>query len=87
VLVPRDTGGAQWGASAVVEVGVRATDMNDPIHGNCVGSATAMGPAPEWIMTEIPARCGDGVRQTDEGRDDGNRAAGDGCGPFCVKEQ
>jgi cysteine-rich repeat protein len=85
VLVPRDTRPGPWEAAVTVEVG--HTFVGTRENGACAESLTGGPPAPEWRLGTLPAHCGDGVRQDDEDCDDGNRAGGDGCGPYCGKER
>ena len=87
LLVPRDPREGPWEASVAVKLGRRVARSNDPGSGKCVeppGEAPAL---PEWSLFSLPAHCGDGVRQDDEDCDDGNRAGGDGCSPWCFKEE
>ncbi len=88
VLLPRDRRGGPWEASVAIEVGRRVERGNDPETGRCVDRGSA-GPAslPEWTLISLSTRCGDGVRQDEEDCDDGNRAGGDGCSPYCFKER
>jgi cysteine-rich repeat protein len=85
VLVPREPSRAPWEASVTVEMG--RTVKSDPSRENCVDPGAPSPPLPEWSLASMPLHCGDGVRQNDEDCDDGNRAGGDGCGPYCVKER
>lgn len=87
VLLPRDRRAGPWEASVAVELGRRTERRNDPGTGRCVDPGPAGPPLPEWTLLSLPVRCGDGVRQEDEDCDDGNRAGGDGCSEFCVKER
>jgi cysteine-rich repeat protein len=54
------------------------------------GGASADGAHPPWdaILLEAgpPSTCGDGVVQSSEQCDDGNKLAGDGCSPICQIE-
>jgi cysteine-rich repeat protein len=84
VLVPRDKRPGPWEAAVTVEVG--HTFQGTRENGACAESLAGGPPPPEWRLATLPAHCGDGVRQDDEDCDDGNRAGGDGCGPYCAKE-
>ena len=87
VLLPREPSRAPWEASVSVELGNVVASSNDPASGRCVERPGAAGTAPEWRLGSRPERCGDGIRQEDEDCDDGNRAGGDGCSPYCMKER
>jgi cysteine-rich repeat protein len=87
VLLPREPSPYPWEASVAIQLGRRTARANDPSTGRCVDRSGAAPDVPAWSLLSLPAHCGDGVRQDDEDCDDGNRAAGDGCGPYCVKER
>jgi len=87
VLLPRTPGNAPWEAAVTVEMGRVVTPVKDEKTGACVDPAGAAAAPPSFRLASLPVRCGDGVRQDDEECDDGNRAGGDGCSPFCTKER
>jgi cysteine-rich repeat protein len=88
LLLPRDHREGPWEAGVAVEVGRRIERRNDPETGRCVdGNHGAPPPVPEWSLSPLSTRCGDGTRQDDEECDDGNRVGGDGCSPYCLKER
>jgi cysteine-rich repeat protein len=86
LLVPRDGRGGPWEASVAVSVGRRVEQHNDDRTGKCVDKDPLPPAVPEWVLLPLSPTCGDGVRQPDEDCDDGNRVAGDGCSPYCVRE-
>jgi len=88
LLLPRDRREGPWEASVAVEVGRRIVRAGSPETGRCADREQGAPPTvPEWSLISLPTRCGDGTRQDDEECDDGNRAAGDGCNPYCLKER
>lgn len=88
LLLPRDRREGPWEASVAVEVGRRIARRNNPETGRCADQGAGPAPpVPEWTLFPLPTRCGDGARQDDEECDDGNRAGGDGCSPYCLKER
>jgi len=87
VLLPRESTAAPWEAAVVVETGRVVHQVNDPADGHCVDRGAATEEPPSFLLTTLPLRCGDGVRQEEEDCDDGNRTPGDGCSPYCTKER
>jgi cysteine-rich repeat protein len=86
MLVARDRSAVPFEAAVSVDVGRKVPRENDPETGRCIDADRTPAAIPEFALFPLPATCGDGVRQAEEDCDDGNRAGGDGCSPYCVKE-
>jgi cysteine-rich repeat protein len=87
MLLAKDRSATPLEASVAIDVGRRSARRNDPETGRCVDVDRSAAALPEFSLIALPPGCGDGVRQSDEDCDDGNRRAGDGCSPYCVRER